>query len=177
MFWQELTHIEHFFFIIGGVSNVLFILYVAYQFMGGDDIDVDGDVGFALFSFRGVTSFGMFLGWAGFLTLRSGNSLFLAIIAGIIAGSIAVWLAYHLIKFLLKFQSSGTLDLNRAIGKRGTVYLVIPPKNEGFGKVNITIQGALRELEAVTDGDAIPTGEAVLVFAITEGGQLLVKPF
>ena len=177
MYWEGLTHIEQIFFIIGGISNVLFLLYIGYQFIGGDDMHIEGDMGFALFSFRGITAFGMFLGWTGFLTLRSGNSLFLAILVGILAGSIAVWLAYHLIKFLLKFQSSGTLDLNRAIGKRGTVYLVIPPKNEGFGKVNITIQGALRELEAVTDGDAIPTGEAVLVFAITEGGQLLVKPF
>lgn len=179
MFWEGLTHIEQIFFIIGGISNVLFLLYVGYQFMGGDDMDmdIDGDVGFALFSFRGITAFGMFLGWTGFLTLRSGNSLFLAIIAGVIAGTIAVWLAYHLIKFLLKFQSSGTLDINRTIGKRGTVYLVIPEKDKGIGKVNIVVQGALRELDAVTDGEAIPTGETILVYGITEGGQLLVKPF
>ena len=177
MFWEGLTHIEQIFFIIGGISNVLFLLYIGYQFLGGDEMHVEGDWGFAFFSFRSITAFGMFLGWTGFLTLRSGNSLFLAIVAGVIAGSIAVWLAYHLIRFLLKFQSSGTLDIHRAIGKRGTVYLVIPANNAGIGKVNIVIQGALRELDAVTDEAAIPTGESVLVFGITEGGQLLVKPF
>jgi membrane protein implicated in regulation of membrane protease activity len=82
---------------------------------------LSSDADLAIFSVRSLTAFFMFLGWTAYLTLKWGRPLWLAIIAGVLAGVLAIWLAYRLIRFLLSFQSSGTLELQNAIGKRSTL--------------------------------------------------------
>ena len=51
-----------------------------------------------------------------------------------------------------------------AVGKEGEVYLTVPAKKQGMGKVNVLVGEALTEFDAVTDDrEDIPTGETVVV--------------
>lgn len=73
-------------------------------------------------------------------------------------------------------QQSGNINLEKAApGCTGTAYLAIPAARSGEGKVQITINNAVREYAAVTDGDTIPTGAAITVIEAIGPNLLLVK--
>ena len=75
-----------------------------------------------------------------------------------------------------KLNHSGTLVLGNAIGSLGEVYLTIPPNKGGHGKVHVKIQGALRELDALTNDDtAIPTGSIIEVTEINNLTLIVTK--
>ena len=82
----------------------------------------------------------------------------------------------YLFKWLAGMQQSGTIDLYKsAVGCSGSAYLSIPGERHGEGKVQITINGAVREYNAVTDGDTIKTGTPVKVVEVIDNQTLLVE--
>lgn len=180
--WESLGGAEQWFWAIALISNALFAVYLVAQFAGGHNGHVETDVddvdpGFAILSLRSLLAFGMFMGYTGVVTLRLGVGWFAALLAGIAAGILAAWLAWRLLRIILRLQSSGTLDLENTIGQTGEVYLPIPARMSGAGKVMVEVQGALRELDALSEEDSIPTGVSVLVVGITDDGNLIVQPF
>lgn len=180
--WQTLGGVEQWFWTIGLISNVLFVGYLILQFAGGHDSDfhhdlTDGDAGFTILSLRSLMAFGMFMGYTGVVALRLGAGWLIALAAGIAAGVLAAWLAWRLLRLVLRLQSSGTLDMQNTIGQTGEVYLPIPASMNGVGKVMVEVQGALREMDAVSEEDTIPTGLAILVVGIMDDGTLIVQPF
>ena len=75
-----------------------------------------------------------------------------------------------------KLTDDGTLKLKNAVGKLGEAYLPIPENRNGYGKVQVKVQGSLRELQAMTDmNEAIPTGAIVEVLEVINNEILLVK--
>ncbi len=180
--WQSLHGAEQLFWAIGLISNSLFAVYLVIQFHGGGhegDFDAggDADAGLAILSVRSLLAFGMFMGYTGVVALRLGAGWPVALLAGIVGGIIAAWLAWRLLRVVLRLQSSGTLDLHNTIGQTGEVHLLIPARQTGAGKVMVTVQGALREMDAVSEGGEIPTGESILVVGITDEDVLIVQPF
>ena len=74
-----------------------------------------------------------------------------------------------------KIQSDGTLNIRYALGKTGEIYIPVPGKRGGTGKVMVEVQDQLQEFEAVTDEEEkIPTGTHVTVIGITKGTTLIV---
>ena len=179
--WQQQPPSEQIFWSIGLISNVLFIIYVAVQFLGGHDSDIDAaghdSSNLGILSIRGLLAFGMFLGWTGLVVLQAGFSLSIALLAGALAGILASWLAWRLILLLLRLQVSGTLDPEQVVGKTGSVHLLIPAKSLGAGKVMVEVQGALREFDAVSEADPIPTGSPILIVGRTEDGMFVAQQF
>lgn len=180
--WQTLGNVEQWFWAIGLISNILFAGYIILQFAGGHDAElhhdgIDGDAGFTILSLRSLMAFGMFMGYTGVVVLRLGGGWLVALVAGAAAGVLAAWLAWRLLRLVLRLQSSGTLDMQNTIGQTGEVYLPIPARMNGAGKVMVEVQGALREMDAVSEEDTIPTGLAILVVGIMDDGTLIVQPF
>lgn len=178
--WQQIPQSEQIFWTIGLISNLLFIAYITIVVFGGHDSDVSSDMEspvFGLLSVRGFLAFGMFLGWTGLVVLQAGWGMTAALVAGVVAGLFASWLAWRLILLLLRLQVSGTLDPGRAVGQTGTVHLVIPAHQSGTGKVMVEVQGALRELEALSENEEIPTGASILIVGQTEDGILIAQSF
>jgi hypothetical protein len=54
------------------------------------------------------------------------------------------------------------------------VYLAVPGARDGAGKVHLTLQGRLVELQAVTPNDALPTGQRVLVIDVAGPDTVVV---
>ena len=82
-----------------------------------------------------------------------------------------------LFKWLSGMQEAGNINVFKsAVGCEGKVYLTIPGERSGSGKVQITINGAVREYEAVTDGPKLATGAAVKVVEVISTDTMLVEP-
>jgi membrane protein implicated in regulation of membrane protease activity len=181
--WMSLNGFERLFWSVGLFSNLLFIAYVIVQIFGHDtdadtNVDLDGgDFIFAALSLRSILAFGMFLGYTGVVAMRIGWSFPMAMVAGVLAGGTAAWMAYKLVRLLLRLQESGTMDIENAVGQTATVHLLVPAQSASPGKVMVEIQGALREMDAVSEEDAIPTGATVLVVGVSDEQYLIVQPF
>lgn len=132
--------------------------------------------GLNILTVRGVVAFFTLFGWSGLwlsqLGLHPLLAAFLAIQIGVI-GMVGVAL---ILRSALRLQYDGTLDLRNAVGRAGTVYLTVPARRGGCGKVNVLVQEQLREFEAVTEeAEPIPTGEKVLVTGLAGEDTLLVS--
>ena len=77
---------------------------------------------------------------------------------------------------LMKLESKGNLDLTNAVGRTAQVYLRIPARKSGMGKVTVEIQQRSLQLNAVTDGDQIATGATVRVLSLLSNETVEVSP-
>jgi len=130
----------------------------------------------SLFTLQGVTSFLCVFGWVGALLASGGVP---AIIAGLVAfalGFLAMFGIAKLVRLSAKLAYDGTLNINGLLGETGTVYLKIPSKGNGQGKVTVQSGERLTELEAVSEEEAeIPSGTIVRVVDIIGGNVLVVE--
>lgn len=171
------------FAIVAIPSTLVLVVQTILLFFGFDeefdgDADIPGDDGMVLFSLRGIMGMAAVGGWSGLVLYQTGLPLGLAILLSLLFGFMALVGIAWLMKVSMKLQSSGNLDLGYAIGKVGTVYIPIPAEMKGTGKVNITLQERLVEVNAVTAcGRKLATGESVRVVGTDETGVLVVEPF
>ena len=146
---------------------------------GDGDADAGGDsglfAGLKLFTLRGIVAFLAVCGWGGLWLLRMGMHPIFAVFLAIAMGFWAMLLMALFLRVALKLQDDGTLDFRNALGAAGTVYLTIPARRAGEGKVHVIVQDQLRELEAVTDDSSpIPTGTEIVVVGLSGGNTLVV---
>jgi len=74
-----------------------------------------------------------------------------------------------------KLSQDGNIDINDALFQTGEVYLRIPAKDKGQGKVHINISGSLKEVDAITEEtEAIPTGAFIKVVEVLDNRLLVV---
>ena len=144
---------------------------------GGADVDgMSGHSGIGLLSFRNLVNFCLGFGWTAVL-LRSqiASSVVLFIVATLIGVGLVACVML-LFKWISGMQQSGNIDVFKsAVDCVGKVYLGIPAGRSGQGKVQITINNAVREYDAVTDGPALRTGTDIKVVEVLNASTLLVE--
>jgi membrane protein implicated in regulation of membrane protease activity len=114
-----------------------------------------------------------FFGLAGAAVRAHGVGPAAALAAALAAGVAAAVAAALLLRTLLRFESDGTVHLDRAVGAEATVY--VPIAAGGTGKVQLALQGRLVECSATSaDGASYATGAQVLVVDRAPNGGLLV---
>lgn len=183
MFWEQLGLIGQIYFVLGCVASGLLLIQFILLLIGfagdgdidiggdgGADFDGDADGGIGIFTLKGLVGFFAIGGWVGVACvlggLHDGGTIAVSIVCGLVA-FVAIGFAYKAIR---KLQADGALDNRNAIGKVAEVYLKIPAKGEGHGKLSIVIQGKLVEMDAVTDEEEpIPTGKEVKVIGLVGG--------
>ena len=133
------------------------------------------DAKFKLFTIRSIVAFFTVFSWAGIAMNRAGMSHIISIIIAVILGFTIMFIVSFIYYSAAKLTEDGTMDIKNAIGKRGDVYLTIPKKEEGIGKIQIEIQGVLRVMDAITYGEEILTGDKVIVIRIVDNQLLLVE--
>ena len=77
--------------------------------------------------------------------------------------------AYMIFQFA-RMEKSGTVNVFNALEHTGEVYLSIPERLEGRGKIHIVVDGTLHEFDAETKGTALPTGSQVKCDFNGDGG-------
>lgn len=192
--WNSLTDLQRIFACIGipatlvlVVQTVLLLFGIGGGGDGGIDVDGDGipdtdtpdsvgDDGLALFSVRGIVAMFCIAGWAGIVFVDLGLGSLEAVLLAVVCGVAALFGMAYLMKAVLKLQSSGNIELGSAVGRTGEVYIPIPPKGKGRGKINITVQDRFIEVDAVTASeDTLRTGETVRVVSTDENGLVMVE--
>lgn len=151
-----------------------------------DDIVPDADVvtdgsnpadftAMRLFTLQTVIAFLTVFGWSSIVSLHAGAKAWSSLTVGALLGFIAMFLVAKLVQLSSKLQENGTKDIKNALGLTATVYIPIPAKGDGYGKVTFTLQGTFTEHEAITSGDtALSVGTEVRVVDII-GGKLVVE--
>ena len=132
--------------------------------------------GMNLLTFRNLVNFLLGFGWTAILLQDGVPSVSLRLLIAIVVGIALVALVMLLFKWLTGMQESGNINVFKsAVDCQGTVYLTIPGERAGEGKVQITINNAVREYEAVTDGPALKTGTRIRVVEVVSANTLLVE--
>ena len=75
---------------------------------------------------------------------------------------------------ILRLTESGNVNLEEAVGHIGEVYVPIPANESGIGKVHVTFNKIFREIDAVTFGEALPTGTKVLIIQLRDDDSFVV---
>ena len=153
--------------------------------LGGDvdidaDVDVDdldaGDGSVSFISVRTLASFMTIFGLVGWLgTAEEWGGVKTPLFA-LLAGSSTMLVVAYLMFAFRKLASSGTVEPRRAVGSIAKVYLKVPAKHSGRGKVTVTLQGRSQEFSAVTGGEEIPTGADCKLVGMTTDDTYEVEP-
>ncbi len=142
---------------------------------GVPDADVDHD-GLGLISIRGIVAFFSVGGWAGFVADAGNLPVAVSALIALTAGFLALMGIGLLFRSFYKLQDSGNYSIDNAVGKSGRVYLTVPPKGSGQGKINLLLQERLVELDAVNEGEeTLPTGEIVEVLSVADAQTVVVR--
>lgn len=181
-------------------ASLIFVIQTIMTFLGADadsadfdinsDVDVNTDVdvatdgdtsaghssGIGLLSFRNLVNFCLGFGWTAILLQDQVKSTSLLLIIALVIGVALVTLVMLLFKWIGGMQQSGNINVYKsAIDCQGTVYLTIPGERSGEGKVQISINDAVREYEAITDGPTLKTGTKIHVIDVVSSDTLLVE--
>ena len=171
------------------VASAVFIIQSIMTFVGMDsetnfDGDFDGDMSadgagestpFQLFTFRNLINFMLGFSWTAIALRASTESTSLMLVGGVVVGVLLVCAVMYLFKWMSGMQQSGTIEPEVLVGCKGSVYLTIPAGRTGEGKVQITVRSAIREYNAMTDGDRLPNEAPIRVVAVLNGHTVLVE--
>jgi len=185
-FFAPMTSLEQSYWIIALIGSAIFLVIFILTFIGGGDADMeadsadihgdDGGVGFQFFTLKNIIAFFTIFGWTGVVCIDNHLSTTLTIIFSSIGGLLMMIATSLLFFWMNKLTHSGTLKMKNAIGVIGEVYIPIGANRKNIGKVQIKVQGSLRELEAITDEDEdLKTSTLVEVIEIVSAEILLVK--
>ena len=190
--WADLSPVMKLLWGVTLTATLIFVIQTVMTFLGADadgtdfDMDVDTsmdgsdlsniDGGSNLYTFRNFVNFFLGFGWTAIILQPSVKSTAVLVIISALVGIALVALVMYMFKWLSSMQQSGNINVYKsAVGCQGKCYLRIPGERGGEGKVQITIQGAVREYNAVTDGDDIKTGASVKVLEAVDANTLLVE--
>lgn len=186
--WNAMSAFEQILWGIALGFSLFFLLQTILTAVGGDheaemaegdaDDSAMGDDGmeYQYLSLKNVVAFFTMFGWTGIASYRAGLHPALVLLIATACGVLMVILMMYLFRFMAKMRHSGTMNLKNAVGHSAEVYLHIPAKREGQGKISILFQGSLRELNAITDDpDNIPTGKIVKVTGLLNENVLIVS--
>ena len=185
--WTSLSTAMQVLWAITISASLIFVIQTVMTFLGLGDHDADFDLDTSdgsfdadpsmnLLTFRNLVNFCLGFGWTAVLMHEKIQSNALLIIVSVIVGILLVTVVMWIFKWLSGMQQTGNIDVHKsAVGCEGKVYLTIPGERKGEGKVQITINNAVREYDAVTDGETIPTGKAIKVTEVINDYTLLVE--
>ena len=190
--WATLSPVLKILWSVTLTASLVFIIQSILTFVGADadsnfDVDVDTsmdgadlsniDGGSNLYTFRNFVNFILGFGWSAILLQESITSVPLLIVVSVVIGLALVAAVMYLFKWLAGMQQSGNINVRKsAAGCEGKVYLTIPAARSGMGKVQITISGAVREYDAVTESESsLKTGTSIRVVDAIDANTLLVE--
>jgi len=194
--WASLAPIMKVLWAVTLSASLIFLIQTILTFIGAgssNDLDFDGGTdadfdlngpdaidaphgGINLYTFRNLVNFILGFGWTVILLQGKISSAPVLIFVATLIGVALVAIVMAMFKWLSGMQQSGNINVyTSAVGCQGNVYLTIPAERSGFGKVQISINNAIREYDAVTDGDEIKTGTPIKVTEVVNESTLLVE--
>jgi hypothetical protein len=131
---------------------------------------------YEVLSLRTLSAALTFFGIAGKMSLAYGYSNPSAFAVATLVGAAAMYGVYWMFIQVYKLQHAGNENVRNAIGLPATVYVPVPGKRAGAGKVTFKLQNRLVEYQAVTEyDDRLATGEKVIIVGVVNSDTVRVK--
>ncbi|HZV70490.1 MAG TPA: hypothetical protein VFG10_13135 [Saprospiraceae bacterium] len=184
LWWESLSSAHQVFWFIAIIFSVLFLMQFILLLIGfetsGGGMDHPGDAGtyeheFSALSMRSIIAFFTFFGWTGVLALNNNISVWVSVLIASLVGLAAMFIVAYMVFKFAQLEQSGSLNLYNALDQPGEVYLSIPGQGKGIGKVHLKVDGTVREVDAVTEGETLKTGTSIKVVEIMNGNILMVE--
>lgn len=180
------------YWVIALITSLVFVVQMVLTFIGIGDADADADFGgdtdisdgstldaggaMQLFTMRNIINFLLGLGWGGVCLYSVIPNAVVLSIAAILVGVAFVYVFILIYRQMRRFEKNGAFDIKECVGHTVDVYLTIPAKRSGSGKVQISFYGSVQELAALTESDSpIRSGAKVRILEIVDGGTVLVE--
>ena len=166
------------------ISSLVFIIQFILTLVGLDHSDVDIDVntdvsgdvdmGMNLFSIKNLIGFLVGFGWTGVCLRTNISSNFWLVTTATTVGCLFVAMFVLIYKQARRLDKNGAFNIYECQDKPASTYLRVPAQRQGKGKVQISINGTVHELAAITDGDQIPSGQNVTILEIIDNETVRV---
>lgn len=173
------------FWFIAIPTSIVFIIQTIMTFIGTDasdglSADFDSnlettDTPFQVFSLRNLINFLLGFSWTGISFYNTIANASLLILLSTVIGVLFVLFFFIIIKQIQRFAEDNSFTYSKTINKTGEVYLTIPENRSGYGKVLISVNGSVHELEAMTEHDKIESGKLIKVVKIESDKILIVE--
>lgn len=165
--------------------SLIFVLQAILTFVGGAgsdglEADFDGDLDggeapFQMFSLRNLINFLLGFSWTGISFYKLIPNTSLLILISLIVGFVFVYSFFLIIKQIQKLGEDNTFRLEKTLGRIADVYLAIPGRMQGKGKIMISLNGSVREIDAMTEQEKIETNATVKIKRVESGNILIVE--
>ncbi len=183
--FQTLEPLLKTFWFVAIPTSLVFIVQTVMTFMGADatdgaDADFDSnlsgtDAPFQLFSLRNLINFLLGFSWTGISFYNTIDNRIILILVSLAVGCLFVFLFFLIISQVQRLAEDNSFRYSNTIGRTAEVYLAIPEKMQGKGKVLISINGAIHELDAMTGQEKLAAGSVVKVISIESESILIVE--
>lgn len=160
-------------------GTLIFILKLVLMFVGADSLDTDIDSpdaaldgndstgAFKALSLQSIAAFAMGFGWGGLGVYHGLNAgIMLSVVGAVGGGVLMVWVLAMLLRGVLALQSDGTVSMRSAVGVEGNVYVTVPGAGVGSGQVKLVVSGRQRIVNAITEGELLPTSSRIKVVKV-----------
>jgi hypothetical protein len=166
-------------------ASLIFAIQSIMTFAGADthdgltaDFDSDlqgGDAPFQLFTFRNMINFLLGFSWTGisFYDMIGNRTVLIAL--SFVVGAGFVVLFFMIIRQIEKLAEDNSFKINNALHKTASVYLPIPARKKGAGKIQVSVKGSFHELDAVTETERIETSATVRIVKIESNNLVVVE--
>ena len=171
------TYLQGFWFIAIPVS-IIFVIQTVMTFVGanasdGLAADFDGDLSgedapFQLFSLRNLVNFLLGFSWTGISFYELIDNKITLIIFAVLVGCLFVYIFFLTVQALMKLAEDNSFKIEETLGKIAQVYIPIPEYLSGRGKVTLSVRGSLRELDAMTEEEKIPSNVTVRIVKVQD---------
>ena len=154
------------------------MLFVGFDtdadFSGGDvAFDVDG---LALVSVKTVACFLLGFGWSGVILAPLFENAWVVALISLGIGALFMFGAWILLKQVLTLSQDNTFHADKIVGYTADVYLRIPADADKSGKIMVSYEGSLHELQAFNAGaEEIPTGAKVHIVEAIDDATVRVE--
>ena len=169
---------------LASVGTLLYLLKMTMFFFGTDDGSDfesgsdhgDGGESFSLVSTQSILAFLMGAGWIGLAAKREWmlNDLYSLLFASGF-GFLMMFFSSFITFKIKSLNSIPKVNMQDAVGKTGRAYTNIPPRGEGIGQVEITLNNKQQILQASSINNAIKSFDSIIVEKIDDSGNLIVK--
>ena len=154
---------------------MLFVGFDTDADFGGGDVAFDVD-GLALVSVKTVSCFLLGFGWSGVILAPFFENGWIVALISLGVGALFMLGAWFLLKQVLTLSQDNTFHADKIVGYTADVYLRIPADADKSGKVMVSYEGSLHELQALNASEEdIPTGAKVRIVEAIDDATVRVQ--
>ena len=183
--WEQflLSPMYYIYWGIALISSLVFTIQTIMLFVGFDtDADFSGgDVAFdvdglALVSVKTVACFLLGFGWSGVILAPLFENAWVVALISLGIGALFMFGAWILLKQVLTLSQDNTFHAYKIVVYTADVYLRIPADADKSGKIMVSYEGSLHELQAFNAGaEEIPTGAKVHIVEAIDDATVRVE--